>query len=229
MRRAAAALLLLFTPALAVAASDALWAKAVAAAGARADWVPGNVTFLLQLVDDKGAAQESWTSRYRLSPGPDGAPAMEVVSSSHNGTDTTAKDKANQQNNRRMPPIRWDEPFDPAVQGVLVLTPRGQKETVDGRSCAVYSFSFAKEDKSTISGTAWVDAATGAPVQVQSIQAPLPRGIFSLSSTLHYARGPTGEGYLREVSLEGVGGILFIKKSFRSVVAVADWWKKTGG
>ena len=87
-------------------------------------------------------------------------------------------------------------------------------------------FTLVKKDHATLSGRAWLDAASGAPVQVRSTSSPLPRGVFEMTTTLRFGQGPGKEGFLREALVEGVGGILFISKSLRSVITVGDWWRR---
>jgi hypothetical protein len=208
---------------------DALWDRAVAIAGATVDWVPGSASFLVEIVDPKGAAQESWRSQYRLAGRPDGTVALEVISASHNSEDTTAKEQENQRRRKQDPLPRWDNPFDPRVQASVMTTTLGGTEQVSGRRCVVYEFTLSKEGGAKIGGTAWIDAASGAPVQVRSSQSPLPRGVFALTTTLRFGSGPAGEGFLREASVEGVGGLLFIRRAFRSTVSVGDYWRRTDG
>jgi hypothetical protein len=220
-----AVLFLLGASAAAGAPLDPLWGKAVEMTRASVDWVPGAASFVLQLVDEKGVTKDSWQSWYTLAAGTGGAVTMDVVKATHNGDDTTAREQENQRKSKREPPTHWDNPFDPKVQPTVSSKPTGKTELVDGRSCTLYDFSYTKADHTTLSGTAWLDAATGAPVQVRYTADPLPRGVFSLTTTLRFSKGPAGEGFLREAFVEGVGGILFIKRSFRSVVTVGEYWK----
>lgn len=207
------------------APADPLWGRAVELTRASVGWMPGSASFLLQLVDDKGLPQDTWESWYTLGPGDSGSVTMEVVKASHNGNDTTAREQENQRKSRREPPTRWDNPFDPGMQGQVTAAPTGKTEQIDGRSCTLYDFTFRKDERSTLVGTAWVDTASGAPVQARYTASPLPRGVFSLTTTLRFAKGPTGEGFLQEALVEGVGGVLFIKRTFRSVVTVGAYWR----
>lgn len=220
---------LLFLPGAALcgaaAPADPLWSKAVEITRASVDWVPGSVSFVLQLVDEKGMAQDSWQSWYTLAPGADGAVGMDVVKATHNGDDTTAREQENQRKSKREPPTHWDNPFDPKVQQDVTMKATGKTELLGGRSCSLYDFVFTKADKTTLTGTAWLDALTGAPLQVRYTASPLPRGLATLTTTLRFAKGPAGDGFLQEARVEGVGGILFIKRNFRSVVTVGDYWR----
>jgi hypothetical protein len=73
-------------------------------------------------------------------------------------------------------------------------------------------------------GTAALDRASGAPVEVSYTVSPLPPGIEKMTTVLRYAPGPAGQGFLSEVSMEGAGGILFIRKVFRSTVSMSGYW-----
>lgn len=219
-------LLLLSALSLSAAPSDPLWDKAVRISGAVKEWVPGNASFRLELVDDKGAVQESWQMWYRLSPSPTGDVAMEVIRAMHNNDDTTRKEQQAQRKRKATPFTMGDNPFDPQVQDAVAVTPRGEKDTAAGRECALFDFVLKKKEGSFVRGTAWLDVQSGAPVQVSYTATPLPRGVFKLTTTIRYAPGLAGEGFLKDVHVEGVGGILFIRKSFRSDISVDGYWRR---
>ena len=207
-------------------ALDTLWAKAVDIERISRDWVPGRAEFSLETVDDKGAAQEKWQVSYHLSRTPAGGVALDVVGASHNGTDTTAREQENQKKRKTAPFSMGDNPLDPVVQASVRAVPRPEKALKAGRSCVGYDFTMRKIDGAVITGTAWLDEGTGAPVEVSSTTSRLPRGVFSLTTTMHYAIGPAGEGFLHDVLVEGVAGILFFKKRFRSTITVDAYWKQ---
>jgi hypothetical protein len=94
------------------------------------------------------------------------------------------------------------------------------------RRCALYDFLLRRKDASVLTGTAWLDAESGSPVELRYTVSPLPRGLFHMKTTLRFARGPAGDGFLSEVFVEGVGGVLFIKKSFRTVIAMDGYWRR---
>jgi hypothetical protein len=228
--RAPAAPLLAFAVLLAAPvasrAADPLWTRAVDIARASREWVPGRAEIVLQTVDDKGAAQETWQMSYRLSRSSTGDIALEVVSASHNGADTTAREQENQRKRKATPFSMGDNPFDPLVQDSVQASPRGEKAVKSGRPCAGYNFRLTKKDGAVIMGMAWIDEKTGAPVEVSYTASALPRGVFKLTTTMRYAAGPAGEGFLSGVLIEGIAGILFFKKSFRSTISVDAWWRR---
>ena len=220
-------LLLLFPRALAAApADDALWSVAVKAAAIAADWVPGEAAFVLQLVDDTGSPQETWQMSYRLSASATGDIAMDVVRAAHNGTDTTQKEQENQKKRKSTPFSMGDNPFDPLVQDSLEAQRLPDRALKDGVACVAFDFRLKKKDATVITGTAWLDERTGNPIEVVSTGKPLPRGIFQMTTTLRFGQGPTGQGFLKEVLVEGVGGILFIKKGFRSTIGLGAYWRR---
>jgi hypothetical protein len=94
---------------------------------------------------------------------------------------------------------------------------------------ALYSFRLVKKDGSLIEGTAIIEQKTGIPLQVSYTPKPLPRGVFEMKATLLYDRGPLGDGFLKEARVEGVGGILFLRKSFRMTIALSEYWQNKGG
>jgi hypothetical protein len=214
---------MLFLACAAIAPADALWDKAVALTGGSTGWIPSSASVLLQLLDPRGLAQDTWQSWFKLTPAQNGAVSLQLVRSTHNGDDTTDREQKSQRQTGDNPIPRWDTPFDPAVQKSVSAAARGQSEAVEGRTCALYDFTMTKGDGTTLHGTAWLDQSTGAPVMIRYSASRLPRGIVELTTTLRYSSDATRQGFLREALVEGVGGILFVRRSFRSVITIDDW------
>lgn len=200
-------------PPLAAETADPLWSKAVEIGRRNKQWLPGEARFLLELVDENGALKDSWESWYRLSPGVDGKPVLEVVRELRNGVEATPKE-------RKRPFSTGDDPFDPGVQDAVQARPRGETRLIDGAPCSLSDFTLKKKDGTSIVGTAWLAQGTGIPVEVSYTYSPLPRGVFEMNATLRYGVGAQGEGALREVRIEGSGGVLFIRRNFRSTIAL---------
>ena len=193
---------------------------------ASGEWLPGSASFLLETVDEKGAPTETWQIWYRIAPSRAGGVAAEVTRATHNGADTTKKEQENQKKRKAMPFTMQDNPFDPAVQASVEPRARGETELVGDRRCALYDFTLRRKDAAVLTGTAWLDAESGSPVELRYSVAPLPRGLYQMKTALRFARGPAGDGFLQQVSVEGVGGILFIRKSFRTVIAMDGYWRR---
>jgi hypothetical protein len=217
------------------AGTDPLWGKAVELLQANRAWVPGATVFRIELLDGQGRRQDAWETRMRISPGPDGEPVGAVESATHNGKDVTARERENQvrrdaeaRRAGRDPFRMGDDPFDPALQGHADVRPLPEARTVEGKACALYAFSVKKPDGTSLEGTAALDSASGAPVEVSYTVKPLPAGVQQLSTVLRYANDPAKGCLLREVSFEGSGGVLFVRKTFRSVVTLDGYWQKAG-
>jgi hypothetical protein len=232
MRRTLA-LIILAVPLLRAAASpNQLWDKAVETARRNAAWVPGTTLMRFDIVDDKGASTDATEVLFRISPDAAGNPVTTVERSSHNGKDTTAEQREAQEKRNREAKngasafTMGDNPFDPDLQDSVTAVPAAENVSIGGTACTVFRFTLKKKDGSQLEGTAALETATGAPREVKYTIKPLPAGVWSLSTVLRYGDGPVGGGFLKEAAVEGVGGILFIKKSFTSLITLDAYWKK---
>jgi len=231
--RAVLLLLVLAFPLSASAApADPLWSLAVEASARSARWSPGEMRLAIEMADSAGKVLETWDNRYRLSVDGDGTLRTEVVSAFHDGKDETEKERKAQAKRERDtradggPPMSGfgDDPFSPAVQDSVQVRRLAGTREIAGAACVGYDFSIAKPKNVTIEGTAWLDAATGAPVQFESAPKPLPRGVHEMSTTVRYR-----DGFVSEVRVEGSGSIVFIRRRFASVVTFAGWFERPGG
>jgi hypothetical protein len=225
--------LVLSVPAASAAApADPLWLAAVAAATRAKEWSPGEMRIVIEMADDKGRALDTWDNRYRIVAGPDGALTTEVVSAAHNGKDETRKEREAQAKrdgeasaDGSSPWSRFlDDPFDLAVQESVVIRRLADARTIGGVACVAFAFTLAKPKGASVAGTAWLAAATGAPVEVASTPRPLPRGAHELSTVVRYA-----DGLPAEVRVEGSGSLLFIKRRFSSVITLGGYLRRPGG
>jgi hypothetical protein len=232
MPRTPAAVLLLALVLSAPAASaatavDPLWTAAVAAAARAKAWSPGEMRVLIEMADDKGKVLESWDNRYRIVPGPDGSLTTEIVAASHDGKDETRKEReAQAKRERENPPDGrddWtrfiDDPFDPVIQETVTFRRLAEARTIGGVAGVSFAFTIAKPKGASVEGTAWLDAATGAPLEVVSSPRPLPRGAHELATTVRYAGGLAAE-----VRVGGSGSLLFFKRRFSSVITLGGWF-----
>jgi hypothetical protein len=231
-------------------AVPALWTKAVAIYEANKNLVPGSMTQTVEELDGDGAVKSSTVSALRFSPDPSAEQgvATEIVSVVKDGKDVTAeqrkeldkqrekrakeeKKKADKDGERSQSVSSNDSPFNPDFQKSVAVSDRGGRETIAGRACSSFDFSYTRTDGEnpkakpyTVKGVAWLDEETGAPLKVESTRDPLPRGAKRMSSTFLYEIRPDGSWVLKEMQFEGAGGILFIKKSFRMKASFADHW-----
>ena len=209
--------------------ADPLWSRAVEAASRAKEWSPGEMRLAIQVADDEGKVLETWDNRYRLSTGADGTVRTEVVSAFHNRKDETQKEReaqAKRELNARSggaPTMSGfgDDPFEPSVQDAVEIRRLAGTRDIAGASCVAFSYILAKPKGASVEGTAWLEAATGFPVEVVSSPEPLPRGVHEMSTTVRYAGG-----LVSEVLVEGSGSLLFFKRRFSSVITLGGWVRK---
>jgi hypothetical protein len=212
---------------------DPIWRKAVETAQRTKPWIPGGAVFSIEVTDGGGKLTDSYVSRYRIAPDAQGKPLMHVESALRNGKDVTETERESQEKRNldaagkpgASPLSMGDNPFDPAIQDSIDARPTGETRTIGGRVCVVYGFSMKRKTGEMLTGTAVLDRETGAPVEADYTQKPLPFGVQSMNMTLKYGNGPLGGGFLTEVGIEGSGGILFIKRGFHSVISLDGYWK----
>ncbi len=229
------AVLLLFAIACSLPAdaapADPLWSRAVEASARAARWSPGEMRLAIEMADDAGKVLDTWDNRYRLSVDGDGTLRTEVVVAVHDGKDETEKERKAQAKRERdargggESPMSGfgDDPFAPAVQeSVQVRRLAGTRE-IAGTTCVGYDVVIAKPKNVSIEGTAWLEAATGVPVQFASTPKPLPIGVHEMSTVVRYE-----DGFVSEVRVEGSGSIMFIKRRFVSVISFGGWFELPG-
>jgi hypothetical protein len=214
------------------APADPLWSRAVEASARAAQWSPGEMRLAIEMANDEGTVLETWDNRYRLSVDGDGILRTEVVAAIHNGKDETEKErKAQEKRERRMQADGGtsmsgfgDDPFAPAVQGSVQIRRLAGTREIGGAACIGYDFTIVKPKDVTVAGTAWLDAATGMPVEYTSSTRPLPPAVRDMSTVVRY-RG----GLVTEVRVEGSGSLLFFRRRFVSVVTLGRWFQRPGG
>jgi hypothetical protein len=239
LRRAVLLLFALSIPLSAGAAPvDPLWSKAVEASARAARWSPGEMRLAIEMADDAGKVLETWDNRYRLSLGTDGAVHTEVVNASHNGKDETRNEReaqakreaqaARNKDARVDGGSAWagflDDPFDPTAQDSVEIRRLPGTREIAGMTCVAFAFLLSKPKNAAVEGTAWLNAATGLPVEFESIPRPLPRGAHELTTTVRCT-----DGLVSEVRVEGSGSLLFFKRRFVSVVTLGSWFRLPGG
>ena len=124
-----------------------------------------------------------------------------------------------------------DSPFNPELQSTVLITETNSRETIDGRLCVRFGYSYpapsekpSKKKPTVVKGSAWIDEGTGQPVKVEFTQDPLPRGAKSMLTTLHYGSTGNDQWILERMEFEARGAFLFFKKRIRGDLAFSDYW-----
>jgi len=229
-------------------ASENLWTKAVELARLNSGRVPGKMVLLSEMLDGDGRAKESEEISFAITQKADGTLDQVLVKYLKDGKDITAEKQAEEKKARdkeaaesakqkkdggkkESVSIGFENAgvFDPGLQKGTQVTETPQRKAVDGKMCLGYAFRQKSKDQEegTLVGTAWLDKETGAALEVQYTSDPLPKHVKELTTTIRYAVQPDGTWEGREMKMEGVGGILFIKKRFRMTMHFDEFFPYT--
>jgi len=206
---------------------DPLWRKAVELADHNRTWVPGLVILKANVFDGSGDLKDSYEYWSKQSASSDGSVKNETLRSLKNGQPIAPeKKRPRSERSRNMP--RFDtHAFLPSEQERVSAVRTGQARTFEGVPCVAFRFTHKPADsRIALSGTAWLDQATGRPMFVQLAPNPLPPFVKNLLFTVSFAAMTGEEWYPSELRIEGAGGFAFFKRSFRSTMAFSDYWKR---
>lgn len=217
------------------APTDSLWLKAVGLAELNDDLVPGLMKMHMQEMDKHGRPKdddkyyEYWS---RLFLGEDGEMDFETVKVIENDKDITEEAKAKERekdededDEGESRSIERYDPFDADNQGRLSITRLDTTATIDGKSAIAYEFTEQADDDKAITGTAWLEAATGIPIRVQYVTDPLPKRVKRMVTTMEYEYAGPDSLIVKQTSIEATGGFLFIKKYFQMDMIFGEYWR----
>jgi hypothetical protein len=145
----------------------------------------------------------------------------------------TSKSDSDEDSKERSHSISSDDgPFNPEIQNDVRVTETNARETIDGRSCVRFGYTYpvrtekpSKGKPVMVKGSAWIEEGTGNPVKVEFTNDPLPKGAKSLLTTLHYGSGGNGSWILDRMEFAASGSLLFFKKRIRGDISLGDYWK----
>lgn len=226
-----------------------LWRRAVAVYEANKHLLPGKVLAAFALVDGKGKPKRTSERELRYFLDSRGKVQVQLVRALDNGRDVTAKarDELRQDEERqgarpggenRARFSLSDVPFAAEKQGQLEVVARAETASLFGMTCRRFDFSLnlpaaapggAKGRSLVLRGMAWIDEAGGAPVKFEFAPDPLPSKVKRLWTVFTYGPAAGGGWLLKEITSEGMGGFLFIKKSFRSRIELGDYFPAPAG
>jgi len=229
--------------------ADDLWPRAVAWGEQFKDWVPGTMVMVSEMLDKNGKATETTEIHFRLFQPAGGELEQELVKYIENGKDLTAskraemekaeaeeeaKDKKRRAESGERKGEGDGESVSVGVEVAGVFHPDLQKETqasagvqrkaVGARMGLGHPFTQKQKDGSLLKGTAWLDRATGLPLEVDYAPDPFPKHVKEMATVIRYGPGEGENWHASELVTEGTGGILFIKKRFRLTMKFGDYF-----
>jgi hypothetical protein len=231
----------------AASAAPELWRRAVAVFEANRHLQPGRVRASFAIVDDKGKPKRTSEREMRYALDGQGRVQAELVRALDNGRDVTAKARsalrpergdgdgrdARQGEGARASVSLGDVPFAAGKQEQVEVLASPETAALFGMTCRRFDFTMrlilagsgrAKGKTVSLRGMAWIDEEGGRPVKLEFAPEPLPSKVKSLWTVFTYGPGAGGEWLLKEISGEGAGGFLFIKRRFRSRIELGDYF-----
>jgi hypothetical protein len=249
-------LIILLTPALAGAAAwdspqdepranpSALWQKALDVFRKNSDWIPGKMSIRSEILDRKGRPDSVTRLDFRILVDDQGNARTELLQAFKNGKDVSAEMKKSIEvreakeakaadKKDRFSISMSDIPFNPDKQQNVTVRDHAEKQLMFGRTCQRFDFSFEtaitrtkKKESLTWIGKAWLDENSGIPVKLEFSIEPLPKNVYRFWTIYIYEISTEQDWTLKEVKVEGQGGFLFIKKSFRSTTIFSDYRRR---
>jgi hypothetical protein len=174
---------------------DMLWQYAVDLASRNADLYPGTISQHEKLqLNDGIVMQDSETVLRLYDEG--GEVGVEVIRVVVNQKDVTKKARRNLARSESEIDHTIEHPFMAEAQDNMRYATSGMNETIRGRSCVKYSFSFSDEE-SGWEGETWIEKKTGIPIQTEASLTTVPFvedgvTIQSLQTVTEYGSGPGG-------------------------------------
>jgi hypothetical protein len=214
-------------------APDSLWRMAIAVAATGDSVVPGFVDARVEQLDSDGRVENGKETLIRLFLGPDGKVHDETVKAIEYGKDpsdstvSTGSQNEGSDEKEKQHQVSMsigESPFRSAEGVEIEAHPAGERKSIEGRECAAYAFRRVQKKK-TMSGTAWIEVSSGMPVEIQFTEDPLPKHVKRMMTTSRYAYDDSLGWRVREMSIEAVGGFLFIKKRFHVTTTFAEHWR----
>lgn len=221
-----------------------LWQKALTVFQKNSDCFPGNVTVFSEVLDRQGRSDSITKLYFNMTIDDQGALHTELLQAFKDGRDIStdmkkklevreAQDKKTAKKNETLRVSLADNPFNPDKQQNVTVRAHDEKQLLFGRICQRFDFSFKTEivrkdkaEKITWVGKAWLEENSGIPFKLEFSFEPLPKHMHNLWTIYLYEITATGDWGLKEIKVQGQGGFLFIKKSFRSTTSFSNYQRQ---
>lgn len=158
-----------------------------------------------------------------------GRPEREILRYVRDGRDDTASEKKKRAGVKAGPPgkersmrIGMKSPFEPGELDKHRFTLVGP-DPVDPNRVTIRFEPKEKPSPETSVGEAVVDAATGAVIRLRFRPADNPKFVDRLDVQMEYGAATPEGPALSRVTVDGAGGILFVKKRMKMTVTLSDY------
>jgi hypothetical protein len=119
-------------------------------------------------------------------------------------------------------------PFDPEIQEQITASRVEAADPPPGGPHVAFEFVEPISPKTALRGIAWLDAISGAPVELRFSPDPLPSRVKEMAMSVHFTVRPDSAWIPTEMHVDAMGKLLFFKKRFRSLMTFDNhWWKTT--
>jgi hypothetical protein len=207
---------LLFLSALPLAAHS-LWEKAVAIFEDNADLVARNTAIQMDVFDGRGNLKKRERSRLENYVGERGRVQSRYLEVTLNGADITAQKRAEQQSplGEEGAPFAdlGQSPFQEAQQKNVRYASTGSVDYVEGRRALAFSFRHRMAGGGSNSGTAWLDAESGAPLKTIMTMDEAPFYVRRLELVKRYTVNEN-RWYLASLEVDAMGQFLLFQRVY---------------
>jgi hypothetical protein len=219
-----------------------LWQKALDVFQKNNNWFPSKVSILSEMLDRQGRSDSITKLYFSITVDDKGEAHTELLQALKDGKDISADMKKKLEASEALEEKTAkkkdtltvslaENPFNPDRQQGVTVRAHAEKQLLFGRVCQRFDFSFKTEidrknkkvEKTTWVGKAWLEENSGIPLKLEFSLEPLPKHVNSLWTIYLYEINATGDWVLKEIKVQGQGGFLFIKKSFRSTTSFSDY------
>lgn len=205
------------------ASPDTLWTKAVALAEANQHWVPTQWREVETIFDKNGKVEETNELHLRLSRTSTSALNVEVLRATKNGKDNANEIRSELEANGDMLVRDYPEDnlFAPSIQHTVSATRSSNVKHINGRTYIGFTYVQTTPEGDWM-GTAWLDAETGMPAQVESTPKGLPMKedgveVLALTSVTQYNVSAPDAWYPVTVQLDIAFKAKYAVFSFRGI------------
>ncbi len=218
-----------------------LWQKALAVFQKNNDLIPGKIEVVSEMLDRRGRSDSVSKYYFNIIVDDQGKAHSELTRAFKDNRDVSAEMKnkikirdaeqeKNSKNKETLTISMGDTPFNPDRQQNVEVHASAEKQLLFGRMCRRFDFSFKADigrknqaENPTWVGKAWLEENSGVPVKLEFSFEPLPKHVNNLWTIYRYEINSAGDWFLKEITVQGQGGFLFIKKGFRSSTRFSDY------